>query len=66
LEYTEKWSLLATATNAISAAIAESEINVMDLVCHVCGYILISREQLHFKETIYIRKSKTALSGNYI
>ena len=32
LEYTGKWSLLALATNAVSAAIAESEIDVVDLV----------------------------------
>jgi hypothetical protein len=32
LEYTGKWSLLAVATNAVSAAIAESAIDVVDLV----------------------------------
>lgn len=32
IEYTGKWSLLAIATNAISAAIAESGIDVVDLV----------------------------------
>lgn len=32
LEYTGKWSLLAFATNAVSAAIAESGIDVVDLV----------------------------------
>jgi len=32
LEYTGKWSLLALATNAVSAAIAQSEIDVVDLV----------------------------------
>jgi ribonuclease PH len=32
LEYTGKWSLLALATNAVSAAIAESGIDVLDLV----------------------------------
>ena len=32
LEYTGKWSLLALATNAVSAAITESGIDVVDLV----------------------------------
>ena len=32
LEYTGKWSLLALTTNAVSAAIAESGIDVVDLV----------------------------------
>lgn len=32
LEYTGKWSLLALATNAVSAAIAESGIDAVDLV----------------------------------
>jgi len=32
LEYTGRWSLLAIATNAVSTAIAESGIDVMDLV----------------------------------
>ena len=32
LEYTGKWSLLALATNAVSTAIAEAGIDVVDLV----------------------------------
>lgn len=32
LEYTGKWSLLAIATNAVSTAIAEAGIDVVDLV----------------------------------
>ena len=32
LEYTGKWSLLALTTNAVSAAIAESGIDVVDLI----------------------------------
>jgi ribonuclease PH len=32
IEYSGNWSLLATATNAVSAAIAESGIDVVDLV----------------------------------